>query len=487
MLFQKAHQQQLFLPIMPQKGRPIRILVVENNSKDFKLLQKSLTTAAIKRAETVDQAVETLADQNFDLIFLHLPVADNSGLQAFEKLRNKSGNTSVIICCDKNNLELARQMIHEGAQEYVLKEKIDQDTLSRIVYCSMERAQYHERIRKSEEFYRGGSDAEQKRTAEKLHFQSAVLENITDGVFITDADNKVVFWNKACVEIFGYPENEMIGKEPSVLSVDSNDGTDMSNIVRRMDTYGSFNAVVRRRTNEGRIIWIDLKVTYNYDADRTKTGMIFVTRDVTDIQDEEHLLKLFQSVILNTNDAVVIIDATSSPKEAAQKIVFVNEAFRQTTGYRPDEIIGKTLFTLSGPLTDEKEMRRIHEAMLRWESFEGELLYYRKDSSTFWVNITLMPVSDQSGRFTHWVFILRNITEEKNADEQLRDQNDALTKTNRELDRFVYSASHDLRAPLTSVLGLVSLMRRESFGEDAGIYLDKIHESIHRLDRLIQN
>jgi signal transduction histidine kinase len=101
--------------------------------------------------------------------------------------------------------------------------------------------------------------------------------------------------------------------------------------------------------------------------------------------------------------------------------------------------------------------------------------------------VNIMPVCDESGNYTHWVFIQRDITSDRASAEKLLLQNEELTKTNLELDRFVYSASHDLRAPLTSILGLVGLMRKEPFSEPAKIFLDKIQESVQRLDRLIQN
>ncbi len=71
--------------------------------------------------------------------------------------------------------------------------------------------------------------------------------------------------------------------------------------------------------------------------------------------------------------------------------------------------------------------------------------------------------------------------------EELKDKNKELEKINFELDRFVYSASHDLRSPLTSVLGLLYLLRNEIREKDAMHYVDLMEESILKLDNIIRD
>lgn len=325
-----------------------------------------------------------------------------------------------------------------------------------------------------------------KQAEEQIHFQTTVLENITDSVIITDLNKIVTFWNKAAVTIYGYEELEMLGKSLDILRVDPNDGTDAPGLLRLLDDGGMANLIVRRKTKSGKVIWVEMKVTYNYNVQNKIIGIIGVSKDMTDQRAEEHLLKLFQSVILNSHDAVIITDAAPSIGDQ-RKIVFANEAFYHLTGFGPNEVIGNTFFMLVGTSTDKSEIQRIEHNLERWQSFASEISLYRKDNSSFLVDMMIMPVCDEDNNYTHWVYLQRDITADRESAEKLLQKNAELTKTNLELDRFVYSASHDLRAPLTSVLGLVSLMRREAYATEANIYLDKIHESVQRLDRLIQN
>lgn len=89
----------------------------------------------------------------------------------------------------------------------------------------------------------------------------------------------------------------------------------------------------------------------------------------------------------------------------------------------------------------------------------------------------------------HYFFQSVNYTDVllKRTLQELESKNDELKKANTELDRFVYSASHDLRAPLTSVLGLVYLMKEKDAEHDKNLYLDLMIESIGKLDSTIRD
>lgn len=75
----------------------------------------------------------------------------------------------------------------------------------------------------------------------------------------------------------------------------------------------------------------------------------------------------------------------------------------------------------------------------------------------------------------------------KEKQEEIESQNQRLTKANAELDQFVYSASHDLRSPLTSILGLVTIAKRSENPREIVRCLDMIHSRVHRLDDLIKD
>lgn len=454
--------------------KALRILVVEDNPGDFFLLKErlsetSVNTESIVCAETLSAASDFLQDSCFDIILLDLTLPDASGADTFRQIKAVAPDTPVVVLSGSRDRKLALQTIHDGAQDYLLKDHLNAVALDKSICHSIERMRYTRKLVEN---------------AEKLHFQSTVLSSITDAVIVTDLEKNVVYWNRAATEIYGYASDEMMGRNMLLLAVDPNDMTDPVTLARRLKNEPFVRSVVRRRTKSGTVIWVDQSISYYYDVNEKTSGLICISKDITDIKAEEHLLTLFQSVILNSKDAVIITEAKG---RELRRIVFVNRAFTDMTGFSADEIIGSSLMRLTGPLTDMAEIGRIKQAMDRWEPSETTVRCYRKDGEVLWVTLNIMPVSDHVGSFTHWVFIQRDVTELRMAVEKQQKQNEELSTANRELDRFVYSASHDLRAPLTSILGLVELMRRESFAKDAAAFLDRIHVSVQRLDKLIQN
>ena len=83
------------------------------------------------------------------------------------------------------------------------------------------------------------------------------------------------------------------------------------------------------------------------------------------------------------------------------------------TGYTAEEVIGKTPRILQGPKSDKEELAKLSEAIRKWEPYEITTINYKKSGEEFWINFSLTPVADDTGWFTHWVAIERDVTEQK--------------------------------------------------------------------------
>ncbi|TAF65575.1 MAG: PAS domain-containing sensor histidine kinase [Cytophagales bacterium] len=103
------------------------------------------------------------------------------------------------------------------------------------------------------------------------------------------------------------------------------------------------------------------------------------------------------------------------------------------------------------------------------------------------LEVNLFPVKQKTGQISGLSFFIKNITEQHRLEQRLQIQNDELQHINAELDRFVYSASHDLRSPLSSLLGLINLTRLEIENTDeVKSYLALMEKSIKKLDGFIR-
>ena len=127
-------------------------------------------------------------------------------------------------------------------------------------------------------------------------------------------------------------------------------------------------------------------------------------------------LRLLESVVVNANDAVLITEA--EPIDApGPRILYCNAAFTKATGYTEAEVIGKSPRILQTDRTDRTALDKLRAALLAWEPIELELLNRRKDGTEFWVELSIVPVANEVGWYTHWVSVQRDITDRKAAEE----------------------------------------------------------------------
>ncbi|WP_431198772.1 PAS domain-containing protein [Mucilaginibacter sp. P19] len=125
-----------------------------------------------------------------------------------------------------------------------------------------------------------------------------------------------------------------------------------------------------------------------------------------------------ESVITNTNDSVIIMEAEPFD-EQGPRIIYVNNAFTKMTGYTAAEVLGKSPRILQGPSSDWAELARLNEAIRNWLSCEITIINYKKSGEQFWINTSITPIANEKGRFTHWIAIERDVTEQKLAEQKL--------------------------------------------------------------------
>jgi PAS domain S-box-containing protein len=166
--------------------------------------------------------------------------------------------------------------------------------------------------------------------------------------------------------------------------------------------------------------------------------MVGAMHDITKQKREELRLRLLESVITTTNDAVLITEAEPFD-EPGPRILYVNEAFTKITGYSAAEVIGKTPRILQGPKSDKVAIKRLSEALRKWEPCEITTINYKKNGDEFWINFTVYPVADKNGWYTHWVAIERDITHQKNEEIQKAQLAEAVNQSLRERNTILES------------------------------------------------
>jgi PAS domain S-box-containing protein len=256
--------------------------------------------------------------------------------------------------------------------------------------------------------------------------------------------------------------------------------TSLQKSVLEGNTYPRVELCQHRK--DGSTIDIIFSAAPLLDSHGQINGMVAVIADITEQKQRAEQLRLLQSVVVHTNDAVIITEAQPID-DPGPRILYVNEAFTRITGYEAAEVLGKTPRILQGEKTDRAELQKIRNALDRWESVTVEVINYRKDGSEFWNEFSLVPVADAQGWYTHWIAVQRDTTARKRADEIRlaleREKELNLLKT-----RFFSMASHEFRTPLSTALAAAQVLETSQVEWNQ---TEKRLRNLHRIQDSVKN
>lgn len=185
--------------------------------------------------------------------------------------------------------------------------------------------------------------------------------------------------------------------------------------------------------------------------------MIGAIQDITKQKEEENRLKLLETVFTQAKDSIIITEAESNDGQIP-KIVFANPAYINMSGYETHEIIGKSPNLFMGENSDIQQIEKLINAITLKEESLLEIICYKKDQSEYWVQLSFIPVYNLEQELSHWISIQRDVTEEKKLEKEKEQLIRELTQNNKDLKQFSYITSHNLRAPLSNLTGLLNLI-----------------------------
>jgi PAS domain S-box-containing protein len=169
-----------------------------------------------------------------------------------------------------------------------------------------------------------------------------------------------------------------------------------------------------------------------------------------------------------THDGVLIAENSSSDV-TQYKIVFVNATLLHQTGYEASEMIGGCWSMLNAVATDEEDVARVRKSLRDTTAVRTERYRRRRDGSSFWAELTIVPLRDAQGTASHWVIIQRDLTEHRAELQAQRDREQRLIVAKTELGR---RTSQLLRTQTIARLG----SWRRQLGADVMEWSDLVYQ-----------
>ena len=350
-----------------------------------------------------------LVDQNLNLLS-----ANKAYLNFMKEVtgEEKSLNTPVLIeNYDEDYMEKWRAYYHRAlsGEDFTLEERFFHPKKEKIYYTLIS---FSPIIGKKGNIKNVVCRSTDVTNIVKERYRATSLLDASLDVFCTiNEAGHFVYVSAASAKHWGYSPDELIGKPFRDLIIEEDlEKTDIAATeIREGRNLKSFQNRYQKR-NGG--------IAYNLWSARWDDEaklMYCVARDNAEKIEEERQSKLLSSVITNTNDAVLITEAEPLD-EPGPRIIYVNDAFTKMTGYTAEEVIGKTPRILQGPRSDFEELAKLGTALQNWVPYEVTTINYKKSGEEFWVNFKIAPVKDETGSYTHWISVQRDVTDQKNAE-----------------------------------------------------------------------
>ncbi len=181
-------------------GRPIEVLLIEDNPGDARLIQEMLAEPGkadykLENADRLSQGLERLLEGGIDVVLLDLGLPDSQGLETLGKVRAQASAVPIIVLTGLDDEVTAVEAVRQGAQDYLVKGDVDSKLLWRALRYSIERKRSEEALRKSEEKLR------------------QLIRSATDGIFTLDLNGAYTELNERMLEMLGVgSKDEILGK-----------------------------------------------------------------------------------------------------------------------------------------------------------------------------------------------------------------------------------------------------------------------------------
>ncbi|MFI5218887.1 MAG: PAS domain S-box protein [Bacteroidia bacterium] len=307
---------------------------------------------------------------------------------------------------------------------------------------------------------------------ENNFFLNALLENIPDMIFVKDAEElRFVRFNLAGEKLLGYKRNDLIGKNDYDFFPKEQADFFVSKDREVIKNGILLDIKEEKITTANGERWLHTKKIPVTGKNGLPSYLLGISDDITDRKKtEETLARLNKELEQRTQEK---LKATTTQLEKVlnifdnsfwgsdivnNRMIYVSPGNEKVFGYPEKDFMSHG--NLWYQVVVEEDKHKFNDAwtfLNNGSSVSIEFRINHPGKGIRWLESKIAPTLDETGKLIRVDGIAIDITERKNSEEELRENNIELKKINSELDRFVYSTSHDLRAPLLSLEGLLNL------------------------------
>jgi len=443
------------------------ILVIDEDETEIDRIRNILLDAEgesfeIYTSKAFPESLQLLSKNHFDAVLLDLGLHDINGLDALRLIRNHAPKTPILVITTEKEEHIGITALTDGAQEYLIKERLDRYELIRAIRHAIER----------------------KLIEESLILKDRAIESSINCICFLDMCGNVVYANKASICNLGYASSDKIYNR-NLFSMIVNKSLS-GNILRELMESGSWVGEVDLERADGESIHTQMVASLVKNDAGDPLCIMASWIDISERVLAQKEIEIRDIAISSSMNAIAIADLDGN-------LINVNEAFAQLMGAKSTkELIGKPLSAIIG--SDTNLVREWVHAIRRLEKWSGEFSLTRADvGSEMWLKAMINLVRDKEKNPLCIIASFTDITEQKNVEHELIrsekkyrqlfdlayegiwviDKNDAIQLTNlRMVEMLGYTKDEMLGKPIYSFVD-------SSSATDLKDFLDTLKKNFH--------
>ncbi len=310
----------------------------------------------------------------------------------------------------------------------------------------------------------------------KFRFDFELFDSFQDMCFVVSRSGEILMLNRAVYDTLKFTSGNLTGSnffdliEPTFIPKAKQLLGECIDENQNKNAYLKFNCC-------GKNFDVNLDFIPHSSAEKQDKGKdcFILAKDITDQRIKEIDLMRFYYVAQNTVNPVQIADLQG-------KMVYVNPAFVEASGYSKEELIGKNPNIFSSGKHSKKFWQKMWNTINSGKVWFGEVENRRKNGEPFYTQLLISPIIDSEGKVTGFFGIHRDLSEKKLLEKQL-----IHTQKMESIGTLAAGVAHEVGNPLASISALVQVVQRSTTDEFAKDKLELIKKQVTRISKIIRD
>ena len=392
-------------------GPARKLLIVEDNPGDVRLIVEMLHDAgasvAVESVETQAAAIERLAVADVDVMLLDLGLPDSQGLETFTRLRNAAPGVAIIVLTGDSDAELAVRAVGQGAQDFLVKDHVNGELLTRAIAYALARKQAEREQSRVEGLFR------------------ATFEQAAVGIAHVGTDGAWLRVNQRLCDMLGYSREELLATTFAAITHPDDVDADVE-LLRQLSAGDQENYDVDKRylRKDGSLVWVRLVAALVRDEKGAPDYQVSVITDITERKQAEKALASSESRLKAMfEQAPVGIALLESPTGRIQE---TNARYLEITGWSEEEMVARGWEGITHP--DDVQQELLAYSKMDAGEIDGFTMakrYVRPDDQVAWAILTVSTIKAPD----LYLCMVEDITADKAAEDLAAGQTERIERT----------------------------------------------------------